>query len=42
MEPFISLALKDGGHIVALTFYRGAEVIHPKFTNEQRQAYSPR
>jgi NitT/TauT family transport system substrate-binding protein len=39
MEPFISLALKDGGHIVALTFYRGAEVIHPKFTNEQRQAY---
>lgn len=39
MEPFISLALKDGGHIIALTFYRGAEVIHPKFTNEQRQAY---
>jgi len=39
MEPFISLALKEGGHIVALTFYRGAEVIHPRFTAEQRGAY---
>ena len=39
MEPFISLALKEGAHIVALTFYRGAEVIHPRFTAEQRQAY---
>jgi len=39
MEPFISLALKEGGHIVALTFYRGAEVIHPRFTPEQRNAY---
>jgi hypothetical protein len=24
MEPFISLALKEGAHILALTFYRGA------------------
>lgn len=39
MEPFISLALKEGAHIVALTFYRGAEVIHPRFTGEQREAY---
>jgi len=39
MEPFISLALKEGGHIIALTFYRGAEVIHPRFTAEQRAAY---
>ena len=39
MEPFISLALKEGAHIVALTFYRGAEVIHPRFTAEQREAY---
>lgn len=39
MEPFISLALKEGAHIVALTFYRGAEVIHPKFSEAQRQAY---
>ena len=39
MEPFISLALKEGAHIVALTFYRGAEVIHPRFDNEQREAY---
>jgi NitT/TauT family transport system substrate-binding protein len=39
MEPFISLALKEGAHIIAVTFYRGAEVIHPRFTTEQRQAY---
>lgn len=39
MEPFISLALKEGAHIVALTFYRGAEVIHPRFSGEQRAAY---
>jgi NitT/TauT family transport system substrate-binding protein len=39
MEPFISLALKEGAHIVALTFYRGAEVIHPKFTEAQRESY---
>jgi NitT/TauT family transport system substrate-binding protein len=39
MEPFISLALKEGGHVIALTFYRGAEVIHPRFTAEQRAAY---
>lgn len=29
MEPFISLALKQGAHIIALTFYRGAEVVSP-------------
>ncbi len=29
MEPFISLALKQGAHIIALTFYRGAEIISP-------------
>lgn len=39
MEPFISLALKEGAHIVALTFYRGAEVISPRFSDEQRGAY---
>ena len=39
MEPFISLALKEGAHIVALTFYRGAEVIHPRFDGAQRDAY---
>ncbi len=39
MEPYISLALKEGAHIVALTFYRGAEVISPRFTDEQRNAY---
>ena len=39
MEPYISLALKEGAHIVALTFYRGAEVISPRFSDEQRSAY---
>jgi NitT/TauT family transport system substrate-binding protein len=39
MEPFISLALKDGAHIVAASFYRGGEVISPDLTVEQRTAY---
>src|SRR6185312_8564030 len=39
MEPFISLGLKDGAHIVAASFYRGGEVIAPNLTPEQRQAY---
>jgi NitT/TauT family transport system substrate-binding protein len=39
MEPFISLGLKDGAHLVDVTFYRGAEVIAPHLTAEQRQAY---
>src|SRR6266404_1141612 len=29
MEPFISLGLKEGAHIVAASFYRGGEVISP-------------
>src|SRR5688572_19088296 len=39
MEPFISLALKEGAHVVAATFYRGGEVISPDLTPEQRKAY---
>lgn len=39
MEPFISLGLKEGAHIVAASFYRGGEVIGPELTTEQRQAY---
>ena len=39
MEPFISLGLKEGAHLVDLTFYRGAEVIAPHLTAEERQAY---
>jgi NitT/TauT family transport system substrate-binding protein len=39
MEPFISLALKQGAHIVALTFYRGAEIVSPDLTVAQRDAY---
>ena len=39
MEPFISLGLKDGAHIIAASFYRGGEVIAPELTPEQRKAY---
>jgi NitT/TauT family transport system substrate-binding protein len=39
MEPFISLALKEGAHVVAASFYRGGEVISRDLTDEQRKAY---
>jgi len=39
MEPFISLGLKEGAHIVAASFYRGGEVVAPNLTPEQRKAY---
>ena len=39
MEPFISLGLKEGVHIIAASFYRGGEVVGPNLTAEQRKAY---
>jgi NitT/TauT family transport system substrate-binding protein len=39
MEPFISLGLKEGAHVIAASFYRGGEVISPDLTGEQRKAY---
>ena len=39
MEPFISLGLKEGAHIIAASFYRGGEVIAPNLTDEERKAY---
>lgn len=39
MEPWTSLALKQGAHIVASTFYRGAEVVSPDLTDAQREAF---
>jgi len=39
MEPFISLGLKEGAHVVAASFYRGGEVVAPNLTPEQRKAY---
>ncbi|HIL97752.1 MAG TPA: nitrate ABC transporter substrate-binding protein [Pseudomonadales bacterium] len=39
MEPFISLGLKEGAHIIASSFYRGGEVVGPNLTEEQRNAY---
>jgi len=39
MEPFISLGLKEGAHLIAACFYRGGEVVAPELTPEQRKAY---
>src|SRR5881296_4616581 len=39
MEPFISLGLKEGAHIIAASFYRGGEVVAADLTPEQRKAY---
>ncbi len=39
MEPFISLGLKEGAHIIAASFYRGGEVIAPHLDDAQRKAY---
>jgi NitT/TauT family transport system substrate-binding protein len=39
MEPFISLGIKEGAHVVAACFYRGGEVISADLTAEQRTAY---
>ena len=39
MEPFISLGLKEGAHVVAACFYRGGEVISPTLTADQRRTY---
>ncbi len=39
MEPFISLGLKEGAHIIAAEFYRGGEVVGANLTSEQRKAY---
>jgi NitT/TauT family transport system substrate-binding protein len=39
MEPFISLALKEGAHIIAAEFYRGGEVVAPHLSPEERAAF---
>jgi NitT/TauT family transport system substrate-binding protein len=39
MEPFISLGVKEGAHIIAASFYRGGEVVGPELTSEQRKTY---
>ncbi len=39
MEPFISLGLKEGAHIVAASFYRGGEVVSPDLSDERRKDY---
>jgi NitT/TauT family transport system substrate-binding protein len=39
MEPFISLGLKEGAHIIAASFYRGGEVVAAELTPGEREAY---
>lgn len=39
MEPFISLGLKEGAHVIASCFYRGGEVIAAELTPDERRAY---
>jgi NitT/TauT family transport system substrate-binding protein len=39
MEPFISLAIKNGAHLVGVQFYRGSEVISPDLGDAERTAY---
>ncbi|MET0147241.1 MAG: nitrate ABC transporter substrate-binding protein [Ilumatobacteraceae bacterium] len=39
MEPFISLALKEGAHVIASSFYRGAQVFAESVPVEAQQAY---
>jgi NitT/TauT family transport system substrate-binding protein len=39
MEPFVSLALKEGAHVIAAEFYRGGEVIAPHLSAAERKAY---
>src|SRR5262245_42303279 len=39
MEPFISLGLKTGAHIIAASFYRGGEVVAADLSPEERKAY---
>ncbi|MDO8212138.1 ABC transporter substrate-binding protein [Conexibacter sp. CPCC 206217] len=39
MEPFLSLALKEGAHIVALTFYRGGQIFGSAVPDAARSAY---
>jgi NitT/TauT family transport system substrate-binding protein len=39
MEPFISLGLKEGAHVIASCFYRGGEVIAADLTHDERRAY---
>jgi NitT/TauT family transport system substrate-binding protein len=39
MEPFISLGLREGAHVIASCFYRGGEVIAADLTPDERRAY---
>jgi NitT/TauT family transport system substrate-binding protein len=39
MEPYISLARKQGAHIIGSYFYRGSEVIAPNLDDDRREAF---
>lgn len=39
MEPFLSVALKEGAHLLGSYFYRGSQVVAPHLGQEGRDAY---
>lgn len=39
MEPFVSLAVREGARILGLLFYRGAQIFADGVSHENRQAY---
>jgi len=39
MEPFLSLALHRGAHVLGTYTYRGSQVVAPHLTAEQQEAY---
>ena len=39
MEPFISLGLKEGAHIISASFYRGGELVGSDLSPDQRTMY---
>ncbi|MBI0538538.1 ABC transporter substrate-binding protein [Roseomonas sp. KE2513] len=40
MEPYISLLLKEGAHLIGVIFYRGSQVISPELPPEAVTAYT--
>ncbi|HLU58097.1 MAG TPA: nitrate ABC transporter substrate-binding protein [Pseudonocardia sp.] len=39
MEPYLSLALTHGAHVLGTYAYRGSQVVAPHLTGEQQEAY---
>jgi len=39
MEPFLTVALNEGAHLLGSYFYRGSQVVAPHLAQERRDAY---